>query len=89
MDERILDSMNYVKRHYRYAIDESTLTVLNDEREYWVAKVMTTHLTASGEHEIPLVVLVQGYNVTVISPDIAASFAQWFSQHWTEEDQDA
>jgi hypothetical protein len=87
MNERIRESMNYVKSIYLYEIDESTFTVLNEEREWWIAKATTTHLTERGDNEVELVVLVQGYNVSVIPPDIASSFAQWFSQHWTGEQQ--
>lgn len=83
MNEQIRKSMDYVNAIYRYDIDESTVAILNEEREYWVAKATTTHLKKRGEQEITLVVFVQmGYDVTVISPDVVPSLSHWFSQHY-------
>jgi hypothetical protein len=95
MNERIRQSVDYVRRTRRYAIDESTVTVLNEERACWVANATTTHLKAYGEEEVTLVVLVQDdvnlgrYNVTIVSHDVVPGLAQWFSQHWTEEEHHA
>jgi hypothetical protein len=78
----IEESKRHITRITKWVIDESSFTVLNEEKGYWIANVTTTHLKTRGEKEETFTILVQGYGYFIIEPEILPALTKWCLQNW-------